>query len=130
MKRIDIREFREQGYLQEANRRFFHPLGLALTVVVDADGSERLGGVQDYRDDPEGIVFAPAVDLTEKAELVSAEWERRFWERIERFRYMVQPVACPNPGCRDGWIAWGSGNPWVEEGRDRCPLCEHAGRNL
>lgn len=27
---IDIGEFRDSGYLQEANRTFFHPLGLAL----------------------------------------------------------------------------------------------------
>lgn len=57
-KRIDITEFRERGYLQEANRLFFHPLGLALEVVREEDGSERLGGVRDSRDDPEGILFA------------------------------------------------------------------------
>lgn len=32
--RIDIKEFREQGYLREVNRRFFHRLGLALEVLV------------------------------------------------------------------------------------------------
>jgi hypothetical protein len=31
--KINIKEFREKGYLQEANRRFFHPLGLALSVA-------------------------------------------------------------------------------------------------
>lgn len=30
--RIDIKEFRELGYLQEVNRLFFHRLGLALEV--------------------------------------------------------------------------------------------------
>ena len=57
IKRIDIKEFREKGFLQEANRLFFHPLGLALEVMIDEDGSEKLGGVWDYRDDPEGILF-------------------------------------------------------------------------
>ncbi len=60
VKRIDIKEFREKGYLQEANRLFFHPLGLALEVIVDeSDGSESLGGVWDYRGAPEGMVYGP-----------------------------------------------------------------------
>ena len=62
IKRIDIKEFREAGYLQEANRQFFHPLGLALEVVLNEDGTETLGGVWDYRDDPEGIVFSSLTD--------------------------------------------------------------------
>ena len=60
IKRIDIKEFREKGFLQELNRQFLHPLGLALEVNKDDDGNETLGGVWDYRDDPEGIIF----DLT------------------------------------------------------------------
>lgn len=54
---IDIKEFREKGYLQEANRLFFHPLGLALAVNIDENGEETLGDVWDYRDDPEGMFF-------------------------------------------------------------------------
>ena len=57
IKRIDISEFREFGFLQEVNRQFFHPLGLALETVIEDDGTERLGGVWDYRDDPEGMSF-------------------------------------------------------------------------
>ena len=58
IKRMDIKAFRNRGYLQEANRLFFHPLGLALEVIVDEeDGSVKLGGIWDSRDDPEGIVF-------------------------------------------------------------------------
>jgi len=58
IKRIDIKEFREKGFLQEVNRLFFHPLGMALEVIVEEDGTESLGGVWDYRDDPEGMFFA------------------------------------------------------------------------
>ena len=56
-KRMSVKEFREKGYLQEANRLFFHPLGLALEVIVDENGEEQFGGVWDSRDDPEGIIF-------------------------------------------------------------------------
>jgi hypothetical protein len=57
IKRMDVKEFREKGYLQELNRKFLHPLGLALEVVVEQDGTEHLGGIWDYRDDPEGIYY-------------------------------------------------------------------------
>lgn len=57
-KYISIKEFQEKGFLAEANRQFFHPLGLALTVVVDDDDKEdSIVGVQDWRDDPEGGLF-------------------------------------------------------------------------
>ncbi len=57
IKLMDIKEFREKGFLHEANRQFFHPIGLALQVGLLEDGSEVLGGIWDYRDDPEGMFF-------------------------------------------------------------------------
>ncbi len=55
IKKIDIKEFRESGYLQEVNRRFFHPLGLAIVVTKEDD--EFISGICDYRDDIEGIYY-------------------------------------------------------------------------
>lgn len=40
---MGVKEFREEGYLQEANRQFFHPLGLALEIIVLPDGTELWG---------------------------------------------------------------------------------------
>ena len=64
---VDMKEFREAGYLQEANRQFFHPLGLALAANLD---DEKLPGlwVLDYRDDPEGMFYAEEVLNTPDAE--------------------------------------------------------------
>jgi hypothetical protein len=42
---MDVREFREAGFLQEVSRRVLHPVGLALEVAVEEDGTERLGGI-------------------------------------------------------------------------------------
>lgn len=84
IKRMDIKEFREIGYLQEINRLFLHPLGLALEVVVNEDGSERLGGIWDYRDDPEGIYFADGVNV-EKAYNVDVERLKHFDARRKLF---------------------------------------------
>jgi hypothetical protein len=57
IKKIDIKEFREKGYLQELNRQFLHPLGLALAVSVNENGEEMLDGIWDYREDDEGIIY-------------------------------------------------------------------------
>jgi len=58
IKRMDLDEFIMMGFLHEANRQFFHPLGLALEVLHDENGrAVALGGIWDYRDDPEGMFF-------------------------------------------------------------------------
>ena len=91
VKRMDIAEFREFGYLQELNRGFLHPLGLAIEVVVEDDGTERLGGVWDYRDDPEGLRYE-GMDLAKKAERVAAEASRRREPRVKALGYWQQPT--------------------------------------
>lgn len=67
IKYMPIKEFREKGFLQEANRLFFHPLGLAIEVKIDSSGNETLGGMWDYRDDPEGMLFGDNMIDYEKA---------------------------------------------------------------
>lgn len=68
--RIDIAEFRDKGFLQEVNRQFFHPLGLALEVMIDIKGVTKLGGIWDYRDDPEGLFFGDEMLEEEKINYV------------------------------------------------------------
>lgn len=89
--RMDISEFRSLGYLQELNRCFLHPLGLALEVVVEDDGTERFGGIWDYRDDPEGMRYE-GFDLAPKAEIVASERERRRPVRENALGYWQQPI--------------------------------------
>lgn len=74
-KYMDIAEFSRLGFLQEANRQFFHPHGLALEVTVEEDGREWISGVWDERDDPEGIVFGadPKVKIRKH---LTTNWER------------------------------------------------------
>lgn len=66
MSYIPTTEFYEQGYLQELNRLFLHPLGLALEVDVHPDGRATLTGVQDHRNT--GIRFADQMLETESAQ--------------------------------------------------------------
>lgn len=121
VKRMNVREFRERGYLQELNRRFLHPLGLALEVVIErcgcddgeieegpagatwtaicptCDGTgkrERLGGVWDYRVDPEGIFYADVdpEDLAGKFAYIENEIAARRRARVTALGYWIQPV--------------------------------------
>lgn len=97
IKYLPFGELLEGGYLQEANRRFFHPLGLALEVVVDDNGNVTgLGGVWDYRDSPDGIVFRILDDAFEtfqkKADKVQTELDEKWRNRKERLGYAIQPI--------------------------------------
>ena len=90
LKRMDIAEFRSEGYLQEVNRQFFHPLGLALEVKITEDGIESLGGIWDYRDDPEGVFYD---DLdTAKAERIRNFMRTRMRPRLKALGYWFQPA--------------------------------------
>lgn len=94
-KTITVHEFWQLGFLQELNRQFLHPLGLALEVEVDEKGHAKgLGRIWDYRDDPEGIIFETGnvVDFREKAARVEAHRELMSKSRIARLGYWVQPV--------------------------------------
>lgn len=73
-KRMSLEEFRSSGLLQEANRLFFHPRGLAIGVRVTASGEWVFDGIRDHRDDPEGVVFT---DLTsdEAQDKANRVWE-------------------------------------------------------
>ena len=98
IKKIDISEFRKLGYLQEVNRRFFHPLGLALEVVIN-DNNETLGGIWDFRDDPEGIRYDYAHSNNErkknakqKKEFIDNEIKKRFQKRKELLGFDIEPI--------------------------------------
>lgn len=96
IKRMDIAEFRERGYLFEANRMFFHPLGLALEVIVNEEtGEEELGGIWDFRDDPEGILFRPEVfdeETRDRVNKIREERAEKAGVRFERYGFVLQPV--------------------------------------
>ena len=91
IKRISIKEFHEQGFLQEANRQFFHPLGLALEVIInEADGTEILGGVWDYRDSPEGMGFEDGIIDPQKISNVECEKQSHATARAKMFGGAIQ----------------------------------------
>jgi hypothetical protein len=102
IKRMPIKEFREQGYLQELNRRFLHPLGLALEVIQEEDGTESLGGVWDYRNDMEGIYYNLSnpefsnedriKSFNEKFKFIESEIESRKNNRENKLGFFIEPI--------------------------------------
>ena len=89
---INIEEFRNEGYLHELNRLFLHPLGLALEVVVDDNGEYTLGGIWDYREDAEGITYAPETLSEEKVLNIEKIIQERYQARLMALGYWIQGV--------------------------------------
>jgi len=93
VKRIDIKEFQDFGYLQEVNRQFLHPLGMALEIIInDETGEIALGGIWDYRDEPDGMAFADGEIDQLKAVRVQVAWHRKKQIRIKNLGYVIQPA--------------------------------------
>jgi hypothetical protein len=83
---ISVAEFREAGFLQELNRCFLHPHGLALSVEIDEEtGEESFGPIWDSRMDPEGLLFADVQNTLDgaKAQRVREEYVRHLETRCE-----------------------------------------------
>lgn len=93
-------EFIDAGLLHEINRRLLHPMGLALAVTVDEETGEGVledanaaaVAIWDYRDDPEGMVFADEALDPEKARRVRRMFDAAAGEREKLLGYVVQPV--------------------------------------
>ncbi len=93
IKRLDMAEFRNLGLLQEANRQFFHPLGLALEWTDgDEETPARITSAWDYRDDPEGMIFAEGQLDPAKAKLVADERARHVAAREALLGHVIQPI--------------------------------------
>lgn len=99
IKKIDIKEFREKGYLQELNRNFLHPLGLALEIVIEEDGTEKLGGIWDYREDKEGMIYdiknrseENKEEFRRKKEFVEDEFIKKAKDRRELLGFAIEPI--------------------------------------
>jgi hypothetical protein len=91
VRKINLKEFREFGFLQEVNRLFFHPLGMALEMIIEDNGLYKLGGIWDYRDDPEGCIFSEITDEErEKMKRVKEFIDNKHKERKERLGYIIQ----------------------------------------
>ena len=90
---MSVKEFWQLGLLQEVNRQILHPMGLAIEVVVEDNGTVRFGEVWDSRDDPDGMAFGSfnKSDLL-KAATVGLLFEAKREAREKNLGWHVQPV--------------------------------------
>jgi len=92
---MSLEEFREGGYLQELNREFLHPLGLAMSVICENDDDGNLkavefGGIVDARSDPEGMLFAEGVIDEDAMKKVDREFAEKAEYRMENYGFVIQ----------------------------------------
>lgn len=85
IKYLPAEELREGGYLQEANRIFFHPLGLALEVK-SFDKEELISRIRKFLDEiPDGVddisaalyLLAEFADIRPDEFFLSGVWDYR-----------------------------------------------------
>lgn len=89
---MSVEEFRDLGLLQELNRRFLHPIGLALAVEGGTQGV-KLGEIWDSRNDPEGIVFDGFTpEQVERGKRLEAEIKKTRMKRRQLLGFEVQPL--------------------------------------
>lgn len=80
-----------EGYLQEVNRQFLHPFGLALYVKFDADGHITELGCFAGQDDPEGWGFVGGFPGAADADSIDAQAQARPHPSERAFGFWVQP---------------------------------------
>lgn len=97
---MSLKEFIEEGYLQELNRKFLHPCGLALSVMMDEEtGEAEFADIIDARDDPEGYAFDDEhmkknlATFKHKADNVEKQRKKHSRARCKLFnRKAIQPI--------------------------------------
>jgi hypothetical protein len=102
---MEIAEFVAQGYLQEVNRQFFHPLGLSLGVYGRKTDDPGHGAVDPgptawidiaETDDPDGYAFGGETALTAedvaRAQRIDVRRQDLAAHRRRNYGYDVQPL--------------------------------------
>ncbi len=94
MKKVRLKEFQARGYLQEANRLFFHPLGMALTFKKLEKGNVEYLCIADYRKEPGGYMFEDLSDnvAKRKSDYVNKKRALIAKERMKKHGFIIQPI--------------------------------------
>lgn len=101
IKKLDnpVKYLYDSGLLFAINHQLLHPLGLAFDIIVDEKtGEVELGGVWDYRDHPEGILFKDETLIhgMEKLSKFMEEFgNNKLQERYNELGFIQQPLPEP-----------------------------------
>jgi len=96
MNNMNLDTFVREGYLQEANRQFFHQYGLELMVVKEVDGTPTMM-MLNAQQRKTGLLFDwEDEEQLEKARAMEAHVKRVLCDRVpDRYRllgYRIQPI--------------------------------------
>ena len=98
-KYLNLSDFVALGLLQEVNRLFFHPMGLALECSRTDTGLTTLSRIWDYRDDPEGMIYdlknrnpGELTSWAKKARYVDRLREAHDPTRLALFGNVIEPI--------------------------------------
>ncbi len=92
-KKMSIKKFRELGFIQELNRNFLHPVGLALDVEINEEtGEEVIKEIVDNRDEDGGMIFKDEEIDMGKFRSVRDLFSAKVNKRQALLGFIVQPV--------------------------------------
>lgn len=92
VKFMNLQEFVDFGLLQEVNRQWAHPRGLAFAVACDENMQPLYLLVQDRRTDSEGVIYDSSTLDVDKACRVRDDYVARGLIRIRALGFVVQPI--------------------------------------
>ncbi len=99
MNEMSLQEFQAKGYLQELNRKFLHPLGLAMAVQQNSDGTVEFGAIQDHRDSEEGVYFDIENSDDDRKEIfkvrenyINSQMATRLGRRVGALGFVNEPI--------------------------------------
>ena len=84
---------RDAGLIFEINRKILHPLGMALEIKINDDGTEEFGELWDCRDDAEGIIYNKECfksGLKKFKAYMKEQGNTILKSRMEKLGYLVQ----------------------------------------
>lgn len=84
---------RDAGLIFEINRKILHPLGLALEIKIEDDGTEKFGDLWDCRGDSEGIIYNDECfksGLKKFQVYMKEQGNNILKSRMEKLGYLVQ----------------------------------------
>lgn len=103
---MTLEEFVDLGYLQEVNRRFLHPMGLALgyeritASIVEPENVGRIRAMYVWQaEDPEGIEFGGFTpEEVERGVRIEGRFFAGLAARLEMLGWDIEPLARPKDG--------------------------------
>lgn len=93
IKEMSKEEFKNQGYLQELNRLFLHPLGVALGIKTEKNEIVDFI-IIDNTQEKDGMIFESLDDKEsrEKAINIKKLFKEKRKNRLKTLKYIYQPI--------------------------------------